>query len=181
MRHIVELHGGTVGAESPGEQQGATFTVRLPRQADAATADGKTPLQLGMAAPPTQRLAGVTVLVVDDEPDSNEVVSTILTVTGAEVRVATSARQALDVLHAWQPDLLVTDIGMPEEDGHGLLAAMRRDPSLVRIPAIALTAYATREDRLRVLAAGFLLHVAKPVDAEELVASVATVASLGKR
>ncbi|MEO6027100.1 MAG: response regulator, partial [Candidatus Binatia bacterium] len=82
----------------------------------------------------------------------------------------------------WKPDLVVTDIGMPEQDGHSLLQAMRREPELARIPAIALTAYTTREDRLRILGAGFLLHLAKPVDADELLASAATVmATLAKR
>ncbi len=184
VRHIVELHGGAVRGESPGEQRGATFTVTLPRKADASgLAEGKDArLLLGSSLVEAPRLAGTRVLVVDDDPDSNEVVSTILAVHGAAIRVASSAREALDVLKQWKPDIVVTDIGMPEEDGHSLLQAMRREPTLARIPAIALTAYATRDDRLRILGAGFILHLAKPVDAEELVASAATVVStIGKR
>ncbi len=118
------------------------------------------------------------VLVVDDEPDSNEVVSAVLMVRGAEVRVAGSAAQALDVLHAWIPDLVVCDIGMPERDGYSLLRAMRERPALARVPAIALTAYATRDDRIRILGAGFQLHITKPIDPEELIASVVNVATM---
>ena len=118
------------------------------------------------------------VLVVDDEPDSNEVVSAVLMVRGAEVRVAGSAAQALDVLHAWIPDLVVCDIGMPERDGYSLLRAMRERSTLARVPAIALTAYATRDDRIRILGAGFQLHITKPIDPEELIASVVNVATM---
>jgi len=182
VRHIVELHGGTVRGESPGEQQGATFTVTLPRKPAAVTAAGKDARVPGSSPTEEPRLAGARVLVVDDDPDSNEAVSTMLAIHGAAIRVASSAREALDVLKQWKPDLVVTDIGMPEQDGLSLLQAMRREPELARIPAIALTAYATREDRLRILGAGFLLHLAKPVDADELVASAATVmATFAKR
>jgi CheY-like chemotaxis protein len=120
----------------------------------------------------------VRVLVVDDEPDSNEVVSAVLMVRGAEVRVAASVAQALEVLHAWIPDLVVCDIGMPERDGYSLLRAMRERSALARVPAIALTAYATRDDRIRILGAGFQLHITKPIDPEELIASVVNVATM---
>jgi len=188
VRHIVELHGGTVHAESPGTDRGATFTVKLPRgifQRSAGEAERRHPTAAApLPQPPVDpsRLAGVRVFVVDDEPDSNEVVSTILAAYGAEVRVAAGVAQALDGLRAWVPDLVITDIGMPNRDGYALLAAMRRDPKLERVPAIALTAYATRDDRLRILGAGFQLHLTKPIDAEELVASVANVTTtFGKR
>jgi CheY-like chemotaxis protein len=129
-----------------------------------------------------QELSGARVLVVDDEPDSNEVMSTLLASRGAEVRVATSASDALDTMRVWLPDLVVSDIGMPGEDGYALLAAMRaNERELGRIPAIALTAYATRNDRIRILGAGFQLHVTKPIDPVELIASVANVLTvLGK-
>jgi CheY-like chemotaxis protein len=123
------------------------------------------------------------VLVVDDEPDSNDVVSTLLGSAGAEVRVAASVAQALDVLSRWLPDLVVCDIGMPGEDGYALVAEMRRrGDELARIPMIALTAYATRDDRVRILAAGFQMHVTKPIDPLEVVTGIANVArSVRKR
>ena len=119
----------------------------------------------------------VRILVVDDEPDANDVVSTLLGSCGAEVRVAASAAQALEVLAQWKPDVMVTDIGMPGEDGYALLTRLdgQRD-ELGRIPVIALTAYATTEDRVRLLAAGFRMHIAKPIEPAELVAGVANVA-----
>jgi CheY-like chemotaxis protein len=186
VRNIVELHGGTVHAESPGEGQGATFTVKLPLVIFQRTA-GEVERRHPTAADDSEEhalpaLRGVRVLVVDDEPDSNEVVSTLLASRGAEVRVAAAASHALEIMRRWIPDLVVSDIGMPEQDGYALLAAMRRTGrELARIPAIALTAYATRDDRLRILAAGFQMHVTKPIDPVELVASVANVAKmLGK-
>jgi PAS domain S-box-containing protein len=183
VRHIVELHGGTVRGESPGLNQGATFTAVLPRKAAPPTEDGGDATD--PSAAPTEhsaRLAGTRVLVVDDEPDSNDVVSTILTVHGADVRVASSVPQALEVLKSWKPDVVITDIGMPDHDGLSLLSSMRSDRNLARIPALALTAYATREDRLRILGAGFLMHLAKPIAGDELVASVLSVmTTLGKR
>jgi PAS domain S-box-containing protein len=184
VRHIVELHGGTVRGESPGLDRGATFTVVLPRKAAPPSTRDDGDAIVPAAGPTEQhaRLAGARVLVVDDEPDSNDVVSTILAVHGAEVRVASSVPRALEVLKGWRPDLVITDIGMPDHDGMTLLAAMRRDGSLARIPAIALTAYATREDRVRILGAGFLMHLAKPIAGDELVASVLSVmTTLGKR
>jgi CheY-like chemotaxis protein/anti-sigma regulatory factor (Ser/Thr protein kinase) len=184
VRHIVELHGGTVQAESAGEQKGATFTVNLPRGIFQRDAEGtrRHPTAAESELGPAQiSLKSLRVLVVDDEPDSNEVVSAILTVRGAEVRVGAGVAQALEVMRDWVPDLVVTDIGMPGQDGYSLLAAMRRDAKLSRVPGIALTAYASRDDRIRILAAGFQLHLAKPVDPTELVASVANVAMvLGK-
>jgi PAS domain S-box-containing protein len=181
VRHIVELHGGTVHAESPGPGQGATFTVKLPLVIFTRTAgelERRHPTAGDERPPePYPRLDGVRVLVVDDEPDSNDVVSTLLGSAGAEVRVAASVAQALDVLSRWLPDLVVCDIGMPGEDGYALVAEMRRrGDELARIPMIALTAYATRDDRVRILAAGFQMHVTKPIDPLEVVTSIANVA-----
>jgi PAS domain S-box-containing protein len=186
VRHIVELHGGTVHAESPGKGQGATFTVKLPLvifERSAGETKRRHPTSADdVQANVYQELSGARVLVVDDEPDSNEVMSTLLASRGAEVRVATSASDALDTMRVWRPDLVVSDIGMPGEDGYALLAAMRaNERELGRIPAIALTAYATRNDRIRILGAGFQLHVTKPIDPVELIASVANVLTvLGK-
>jgi CheY-like chemotaxis protein len=113
--------------------------------------------------------------VVDDEPDSNEVVSAGLAACGAEVRVAGSASAAFEEVQQWIPDVLVSDVGMPEEDGYALVTKLRAQPGdLGRIPAIALTAYATSDDRVRIFSAGFQVHIIKPVDMDELVAAVAS-------
>ncbi len=188
-RHIVELHGGTVHGESAGPGQGATFTVKLPLaifQRAAGETERRHPTLSEQPSPSTldayARLDGVRVLVVDDEPDSNEAVSALLAARGAEVRVAASASQAIEVLRGWLPTVMVTDIGMPGEDGYMLLAKVRAgDGAAARVPAIALTAYANRDDRLRTLAAGFQLHMSKPIDAAELVAAVANVAQTSPR
>jgi CheY-like chemotaxis protein len=124
------------------------------------------------------RLDGIRVLLVDDEPDSNEAVRVLLGHCGAEVRVAGSASFAIDVLREWRPDVLLTDIGMPGEDGYALLERIRgRGDGLRHLPAIALTAYASSEDRARLLSAGFQLHLAKPAEPGELTAAVAAVAA----
>ncbi len=180
VRHLVELHGGTVHAESPGEDRGTTFTVKLPLLVFARVA-GEQERRHPAAAPGAAdhrypSLGGVRVLVVDDEPDSNEVVGTLLASCGAEVRVAGAVGQALDTVDGWKPDVIVTDIGMPEEDGFALLARLRaRGGEEATTPVVALTAYATSEDRVRLLSAGFSMHVAKPVDPAELVAVVSNV------
>jgi len=128
-------------------------------------------------------LAGVRVLVVDDEVDTLETIETVLGQCGAEVRTAPSAAAALETLEQWTPDLVVSDIGMPGEDGYALIARMRaRDATQGgHVPVIALTAYARVEDRLRVLSAGFQMHVPKPIEPAELVAVVASVASWSAR
>ena len=181
VRHIVELHGGTVHAESSGEGQGAVFTVRL-LLAAAQTAGEAERRPPSPSAPASQceeaALDGLRVLVVDDEPDNNDVVGTLLSSRGAEVRLAGSARQAVEMLREWKPDILVTDIAMPDQDGYDLLASIRsQEGEPAEILAVALTAYASREDRIRLLSAGFQAHVAKPVDPAEL---TAVVASLGR-
>ena len=181
VRHIVELHGGTVHAESPGEGQGAVFTVALPL-AVAQTAREVERRPPKRSAPASQHgsapLDGLRVLVVDDEPDNNEVVGTLLSSCGAEVRLAGSARQAVEMLREWKPDVLVTDIAMPDQDGCDLLATIRsQEGEPAEILAVALTAYASKEDRIRLLSAGFQAHVVKPVDATEL---TAVVESLGR-
>src|SRR6185295_3470040 len=157
VRHLVELHGGSVHAESAGTGQGATFTVKLPLVLFQRTAGETTRRHPTMGEEFEQSdtgpaLDGVRVLVVDDEPDSNDVVGTLLASRGAEVRVAASTPQALEVLEEWLPDVVVSDIGMPVEDGYALLRKMRaRGGEIGRVPAIALTAYTTRHDRVRVL------------------------------
>ena len=184
VRNLVELHGGTVRAESKGRGQGATFIVRLPTLI-ALSASGEeqrvhpavqeiTPVEAGPS------LMKLRVLVVDDEAGAREVTSTILANAQAEVRTAESAKEALQVMDQWQPDVLVADIGMPEVDGYEFIRQVRaRSPQGGgAVPAAALTAYARTQDRLRVLSEGFQMHVPKPIQPAEL---VTVVASLAKR
>jgi len=187
VRHLVELHGGTVFADSPGEGQGATFTVRLPL---AATREGHSqadqpPVRYlhqavagNLQTQLEEELAGVRVLVVDDEVDTRELLTVILRQSGAEVRAVSSTSQGIEVFKEWRPDVLVSDIGMPERDGYELIHELRAlKPEQGRdTPAIALTAYARSEDRLKALRSGFQSHVAKPVEPAELVATIAGLA-----
>jgi CheY-like chemotaxis protein len=181
VRHLTELHGGTVTAESPGVGRGSTFTVKLPLAPLVRTADELTrrhPTLQDTQGVANARLDGVRVLLVDDEPDANEAVRVLLDMCGAEVRVAGSAAHAYEILSRWNPDVLVTDIGMPGEDGYSLLARVRaRTDARAQIPAIALTAFASADDRARLLSAGFRLHLAKPAEPGELTAAIAAVAA----
>lgn len=185
VRHLVELHGGVVRADSPGENQGATFVVELPLATLPATVERARPVAVE-AAPPmdaTPRLQELKILVVDDEPDTLEMLRTVLEQAGAEVRTAASTREALAALGTWQPDVLIADIGMPGEDGYSLIRQVRAlSPERGGyIPAVALTAYARVEDRLKVLSSGFQMHVPKPVEPAELVAITATLSDwIGK-
>jgi CheY-like chemotaxis protein len=178
VRHLVELHGGSVSAYSAGLGHGTEFRVEIPIAPLAATAPSDAhPHTSDEDASPYARLDELRILVVDDDPDSNEMLQTLFASCGAEVRVAASARQALEILDRWRPDVLVSDIGMPDVDGFELLAAIRQRPRERggETPAIALTAFARTEDRIRVLEAGFQMHVPKPVDPSELTAVVQTV------
>jgi PAS domain S-box-containing protein len=181
VRHIVELHGGTVHADSPGTGQGAVFTVKLPLIVLARTADEvdrRHPREGdgGRSLPASPSLHGVRILVVDDDPDSNEVVRTILAARGAEVEVAASAAQAVQAVSAFHPDVLVSDIGMPGQDGFALIRQIRgsHEDLSRRLPAVALTAYTSVDDRVRLFSAGFQAHVTKPLDPAELIAVVAS-------
>ena len=184
VRHLVELHGGTVRAQSNGTGQGAAFTVRLPilRAPNVIVEKERVPrrsMKLCQSKA-VHRSKNLKVLVVDDEADGREVASTILLQAQAEVRMAKSASEALEVMDEWRPDVLVADIGMPVVDGYGLIKQVRsRGPqSGGSVPAAALTAYARTQDRLRVLSAGFQMHVPKPIQPAEL---ITVVASLAKR
>ena len=178
VKHIVELHGGTVEASSDGEGQGATFRVRLP-VAVSRWSPGRPhehPRSSQRPAVPfvNADLSNLVVLVVDDDPDSRDLVHRLLSDCGATVTAAASAAEALAATGNQQPDLLISDIGMPEIDGYQLLRSLRAS-SDVRFPAIALTAFARSEDRTRALLAGFVAHVSKPVEPAELIATVAAV------
>jgi signal transduction histidine kinase len=175
VRHLVELHGGTVTAESAGEGQGATFKVTLPRraalpEAAAEAGEGRAAAAAFDAAP--SPLAGVRVLVVDDERDARELLPTLLEPHGARVTVAASAAEALAALATEWADVLVADLGMPEEDGYSLIRRVRGLDGGAELPAIALTAYAGEGHRRRALEAGFQVHLAKPVEPSELLAAV---------
>jgi CheY-like chemotaxis protein len=182
-RHLVELHGGTVMAESAGPGHGSTFTILLP-VAPVYHVEASTQ-RVHPAARDTlpsyecaERLDGLRVLVVDDEPDTRELLKVGLTQCGAEVSAVASAREALEVIEQAAPDLLISDIGMPEADGYELMRNIRRLPADRggKMPAIALTAYARTEDRLQALRAGYQMHVPKPVELAELVAVASSLA-----
>lgn len=182
VRHLVELHGGTVRADSPGEGKGATFTVTLPITAvrGEAGVTSATPLAAAVRAPfsGTLMLDGLRLLIVDDEADARDLLVAMLGRQGAEVKACGSAAEALRAIEQWRPSLLVSDIGMPDEDGYELVRRLRAlDPERGgAIPAVALTAYARGTDRMRVLAAGFQQHIAKPVEAVELITVIASLA-----
>jgi len=182
VRHLVELHGGTVAAQSAGEGQGATFIVKLPLTIAEIPAEltprfHPTAASLDFA-PNGVRLDGLRVLVVDDEPDALELASAILSGAGAAVRLCLSAPDALAVLQQWHPDVLVSDIEMPGEDGYALIRKVRALEAQQggKTPAVALTAYGRTEDRKRTLSAGYSMHVPKPVDPGELTTIIASVA-----
>jgi signal transduction histidine kinase/ActR/RegA family two-component response regulator len=177
VKNLVELHGGSVYAASPGCGQGATFTVRLPvvpvYQVDPE--GGRVHPSAWDLLPSTEfgdRLDGVSILVVDDEPDTRELLRTGLENCGAQVTVAASATEALEAIQNEVPDVLISDIGMPSQDGYDLIRQLRSlsPESGGRVPAIALTAYARVEDRLHALRSGYQMHVPKPVELAELVA-----------
>jgi signal transduction histidine kinase/DNA-binding response OmpR family regulator len=183
VKHLVQLHQGTVDVESKGTDQGATFTISLPLASATAVAelDSATVLEReGNRLPVgfSELLGGLRILVVDDELDSRELITAILTRCGSEVRCSESAAEAIQAVRDWKPHLLVSDIGMPKEDGYSLIQKLRKMKSqwAREIPAVALTAYATVEDRARALDAGFQVHVAKPIDPEALVRSIAGAA-----
>ncbi|BAY15556.1 PAS/PAC sensor hybrid histidine kinase [Anabaenopsis circularis NIES-21] len=171
-RHITELHGGTVKVESLGEGLGATFTIRLPVIADnlAYSQDDKTSVQ-------DINLNQIKILTIDDDADMRDLLVAILKMYDAEVKVAASAAEALILLAEYLPDVLISDIGMPDVDGYTLMQQIKTQfPEKYRqIPAIALTAYAAEYDQRQALAAGFQLHLAKPVVPEELVRAIASV------
>jgi PAS domain S-box-containing protein len=175
VRHIVELHGGTASVASEGEGHGATFTLRLPGRGRETAPPLAAPELRAPAGTPS--LEGLSVLVVDDEADARDLVASILRESGATVRAVASAAEAFPLLRAEPPAVLVSDVGMPGEDGYGLIRRVRALPATAGgvTPAVALTAYARPQDRTRALLEGFQLHLSKPVEPEELVAAVANL------
>jgi signal transduction histidine kinase/DNA-binding response OmpR family regulator len=181
VQHLVELHDGQVYVESGGKNLGSTFTIALPvAKSTSASDNGGEVLSESddvQAFSASVLLNGVKVLVVDDEADSRDLLMTILRQCGSDVRCTDSAAAAMQTFHEWNPDLLVSDIGMPNEDGYCLIRKLRELGSdrARGIPAMALTAYATDEDRLQALSAGFQIHLAKPIEPEDFVASLASI------
>jgi PAS domain S-box-containing protein len=183
VHQLVDLHGGSVAVHSEGEGKGATFTINLP---SASVVSNQKELD---SAPPANAeeittfdglpsLQGLKVLVVDDEADTRELIAEVLKEVGSEVITARSVEEALIALEKHKPDILISDLGMPNEDGYSLISKVRALAAEQggHIPAAALTAYARAEDRMRVLRAGFQFHLPKPVDSAELVTVVASLA-----
>jgi PAS domain S-box-containing protein len=181
VRHIAELHGGSVAADSPGNGQGATFAVRLPVMAihtkpgywEPAPVNG----EVALGFTPSASLKAVKVLIVDDEPDTLLLLTTVIAQCGAYVKTASSAEEGFQAVQSWRPHVIVSDIGMPGEDGHSF---MRRVKTWMReadtwIPAVALTAYARAEDRMKALASGYQIHIPKPVEPAELITVIGSL------
>jgi CheY-like chemotaxis protein len=181
VQHLVNLHGGTVRAESGGEDQGALFTVKLP------LAIGDIETQISKAAAPSEwgdefqcvdALDDLRLLIVEDDLDTRELLTFMLEECGAKVISVGSAREAIDILTTSTIDVLVSDIAIPDDDGYELMRQVRllSNEKSRAVPAVALTAYATEEDRKRALAAGFQLHLAKPVEPNQLIAAISHLA-----
>ena len=179
VKHLVQMHNGRVQVHSDGQNQGAVFSVEFP------LASASTPVSPNGSAKEAELdpvpagfsriLEGLRIVVVDDEADARELVRAILTRCGGEVNCCESAAEAMKAIREWKPDLLVSDIGMPNEDGYSLIKKVRKLRSKrSKLPAVALTAYATKEDKARALETGFQMHVAKPIEPETLVMSIAS-------
>jgi signal transduction histidine kinase/ActR/RegA family two-component response regulator len=180
VRHLAELHGGTVTAASGGHGKGATFTVTLPLSLVVET-PSKNASEKTNGHKQTEKsktgLRGLRILVVDDDIDTCEMLTYALNLLGAETQASNSVREAFVSMAEWEPDVLLTDINMPEEDGYSLIRQLRTAPSKkADIPVIALTALARPEDGEQALSAGFQLHMAKPVDIEELAEAIVNLA-----
>lgn len=186
VKQLVELHGGSVRAKSAGEGQGATFIVALPLAPirDEEVREHPTTDRFPTIDCEEMHLGGVKVLVVDDEPDARELVRRVLVHCKAEVEVAADAEEAIELLQRYRPHVIISDIGMPRKDGYQFIQEVRQLPEAKggRTPAIALTAFARSEDRTRAMLAGYQVHLAKPIEPQELLATVGSLAGqLGPR
>jgi signal transduction histidine kinase/ActR/RegA family two-component response regulator len=194
VRHLVELHGGVVQAESAGLGTGAAFTVRLPlaprraatHHVDADARDASASLRGRLPAATHPELVGLRVLLVEDEPDARELFTSVLEMSGASVTPVASALDAVTAFLRQPPDVLLSDIGMAGEDGYDLIRQIReiestRRPQLPGTPALAITAFARAEDRRRALASGFQMHVPKPVSSAQFISAVATLVRSARR
>jgi len=180
VKSLVELHGGVVSVSSPGEGQGSAFTIKLPIRAvrhEYIQPLSPKPRSEGLERP---ELVGVRILIVDDELDTCDLLSFIFNKTGSIVETAASAPAAIQVFDRWTPDILIADISMPDMDGYELIRFIRKDRGS-RIPAIALTAMARIDDRIKALNAGYQMHVSKPVEPEELLSIAASLVGLVDR
>jgi CheY-like chemotaxis protein len=181
VRSLVEMHGGTVEVESPGLGQGATFRITLPAPAPDELSpepsyDGPPVAAVNhqtAMADSAPKLSGVRTLVVDDEADARELLATVLSMKEAEVRTAGGISEALKIMAAWRPEIVIADIAMPGGGGYELIRRLRKEG--IKAPAIAITAYASDDDRVRALAAGFQMHMPKPVELYELIMSIASL------
>jgi signal transduction histidine kinase/ActR/RegA family two-component response regulator len=180
VRHLVELHGGTIGVENREDGQGAVFTIRLPLPSGELRSEmlPGAASQLRESAGERPNLDGINILIVDDETDALDLITVELAQHGAQVTAVTNAEDALKALAEKNFEVLISDIGMPKTDGYELMRQIRQQENGTgkRIPAVALTAYARVQDRMQAILAGFSTHIAKPVDANELVTVVASLA-----
>jgi PAS domain S-box-containing protein len=185
VRHLVELHGGTISAESEGTGRGSVFTVDLPlgqeRRDPARAEERKREVERRRGRSGVVRLDGLHVLLVEDDADSRKLLATMLKRYGAKVTATKSAKEALSVFAGELPDVMISDIGMPEHDGYELIRKLRAMPPEKggRTPAIALTGYASRKDRERALAEGYHQHIAKPIEQAEIIAAIAKLVGRG--
>lgn len=174
---MVLAHGGTVVAESAGEGRGSTFTVTLPLEM-STTAVGPAAADRVPEEDAAESLPEIEILIVDDDPDVRDLLALLLESRGATVRTVSSAMEALEAINEHRPDVLLADLRMPEEDGNWLIRKLRareREHAAARLPAIAVTAYASAADRDQAIAAGYDSHMAKPVDPDTLTRTIARV------
>src|SRR5262249_39775843 len=187
VNHLTKSHGGSVHVESEGEGRGATFTVSLPlMQAGVEaqrSADENVGIEPEVAAEGATPLEGLRVLLVDDDKDSRRMLKTALSAYGAELKACPSSSEALETLKGWRADVLISDIGMPNEDGYDLIRKVRALPAEDggTITDLALTGYASLTDEKRWLEAGYQTHMSKPVEIAKLVATVANIARPGRK